>query len=91
MMTSQLEAMILYNAEITKSWNVEKENGVENYSDLNNDGYSEQILLYLSLKNKAAIKITNHIGGICGQWNFDGTFPGGKIRPDNFLSGDCLL
>ncbi|MCK4667422.1 histidine kinase, partial [Candidatus Dependentiae bacterium] len=59
-----------------------------NYCDLDNDGYSEQIILYLSLKKEPAIKIINHLGGLNGQWNFKGKFPEGKIKPENIFCGD---
>ncbi|MCD4773815.1 MAG: histidine kinase [Bacteroidales bacterium] len=77
-----------YNTEITRSWTIDKENGLMNYCDLDNDGYSEQIILYLSLKKEPSIKIINHLGGLNDQWNFKGKFPEGKLKAENFFCGD---
>ncbi len=56
-------------------WTLKKEkemrNGSKEYCDLNNDGYSEKIIIINSYKNRTGIIVYNK-GAVLDQWNFKG-------------------
>jgi len=61
-----------YKSKITGQGIVEKKDGIIQFEDVNNDGFSEQIISFSNTEGKAGIKITNHNNQITDSWNFDG-------------------
>ena len=60
----------------TYSGKADKPNSIEEYRDLNNDGYSERVIAFPNELGLASIKLLHNDGSTIDQWNFPGKFPG---------------
>jgi len=58
----------------TFSGKCDKANSVEEYQDLDNDGYSERVVAFPNEMGHAAIKLLRNDGSIIDQWNFTGIY-----------------
>lgn len=58
----------------TFSGKCDKANSVEEYQDLDNDGYSERVVAFPNEMGHAAIKLLRNDGSIIDQWNFTGKY-----------------
>ncbi len=74
-----------YEIKIVETGYVHKENSIEEYHDLDRDGFSERIVSFKNSLGFPAIKVLNNDGSTIDQWNFKGRFPEKK---DHFYCGD---
>ncbi len=58
----------------TFSGKCDKPNSVEEYHDLDHDGYSERVIAFPNELGHAAIKILRNDGSTIDQWNFTGRY-----------------
>ncbi len=74
-----------YEAKLVSSGNSHKVNSVEEYHDLDGDGYSERVIVYNNTLGYPAMQVLHHDGSTVKQWDFTGRF---SERTDHFYCGD---
>lgn len=63
-----------YEVHLVKSTRADKPRSVEEYHDLNGDGYSERVIAFPSTIGLPSVKVLDNNGGLIGQWNFTGKY-----------------
>ncbi len=69
-----------YVVKQTFSGGSNKPNSVEEYHDLDGDGYSEFIVAYANMIGSPAVQVRHNNGILVDQWNFSGKFPASGLR-----------
>ncbi len=69
----------------TYSGVADKPNSIEEYRDLDNDGYSERVIAFTNELGLASIKLLHNDGSTIDQWNFSGKYP---CVSNNFICAD---
>jgi len=59
----------------TSSGRCDKPNSVEEYYDLDNDGYSERVVAFPNELGLPSVKVLHNDGTLIDQWNFSGKYP----------------
>ena len=81
-----------YKAELVQSSRSHKPNSIEQYHDLDNNGYSERVIAFPNAVGLAAVQVLDNSGGLIDQWNFKGKFPKiGKRFCCADLNADSLI
>lgn len=75
-----------YKIELVKSEAANKANSVEEYIDLDADGYSERLVFFINEVGAPAMKVLTNSGLTLDQWNFPGRYP---PRSKYFYCGDA--
>ncbi|MCB2206653.1 MAG: histidine kinase [Bacteroidetes bacterium] len=86
------DAFNKYEVKLTKSESVLKPNSIEEYYDLDFDGFSERVVAFPNAIGLASVQILNNDGGLIDQWNFKGEYPliGGRFTCAD-LDADSLM
>ncbi|MCB2209217.1 MAG: histidine kinase [Bacteroidetes bacterium] len=71
--------------KLTKSGSAHKPNSIEQYFDLDFDGYSERVVAFPNAIGLASVQVLDNNDGLIDQWNFKGEYP---IIGDRFACAD---
>ncbi len=64
-----------YEVKLVKTDRSHKANSVEEYHDLDGDGYSERVIAYNNTLGEPAMQVLHHDGSTLKQWDFTGRYP----------------